>query len=135
MPDATAWAAAGSSLGGGPAPLARGELITLDPLPGIEFQQRALQDSVRVRTARIDAEGAADLHRAPGLMDMAVQGQHRLMALDRRPDGPRPDRLHEQPAALDDRLQRAVKHRSLVDGGPERRHVEVEHRAAGIGDV
>src|SRR5262249_15853220 len=46
-------------------PLARGELITLDALPGVELKQRTLQDPVRVGAARIDAESPADLHRAP----------------------------------------------------------------------
>src|SRR5258708_15648073 len=51
-------------------------------LPAFDRNDHALQEAFGVRAARIDGHGTADLPGCPRFVDMPVQGQDRLDALD-----------------------------------------------------
>src|SRR2546430_9524184 len=77
------------------------QLVALDSLLGVELDDRPHEHSFLVRAAWIDGQRLADLDRALALVDMAVEGQERLMPLDRPAHRGRPDRA-QRPAAMQD---------------------------------
>src|ERR671933_2693955 len=56
-----------------------------------QLDDRAVDDALAVRAAGVDAERRADLGDGPRLVDVAVQAEHRVVALDQRPDRARAD--------------------------------------------
>src|SRR5829696_7693350 len=72
--------------------LAAGQHEVLDLLLfAVEIDDDPQQLTLLVRAPRIDAQRAAEPVRAARLVDVAMQRERRLMALDRLPDGGRAD--------------------------------------------
>src|SRR5919112_1874021 len=92
------------------------------------------QDALAVLAAGVHAGRPPDALHAPRLVDVAVQRQHRAVALDRRP--------HRRAAGGDllahhgpRRRYARVELRALVDAGVERRDVGGEDRPPGVAQL
>lgn len=99
-----------------------------------EVDDRRAQHSLAVLAARVDAHGAPDLHDPARLVNMAVQANRRLVALDDRAHRGRPgvDLLADQgPGRVDGRVELCAH----VQARAERRHVQVEYRPLRVGQL
>src|SRR5918995_2933533 len=72
--------------------LSAGEHELLDPLFAVEIDDRPEQLSLLVGTPRVDTKRVADARVAARFVNMSVQGQRRLMLLDRGAHRLRPAR-------------------------------------------
>src|SRR6266487_848674 len=82
-----------------------------------------------VGAAGVDAQRLPEPVRAAGLVDVAVQRERRLVALDRLAHGRRPDGDRGAPRVLEVHLGGEL--RRIVEAGPVRRAVQAEDRALG----
>src|SRR5919201_4818305 len=62
--------------------LSRDELVVAQPLLPVERHERAVQHALGVLAAGVDADGLAELRDAARLVDVPVQCERRLVALD-----------------------------------------------------
>src|SRR5947209_4020593 len=108
------------------------ELVVAQPLLAVEHHERAVQHALAVFAARIDAHGSPDLRHSTRFVDVAVERDEWLVALDQLAYGLRAGGGHGYPAAPDDGLERGVELRGLVKRSPSRRDVQVEDAAAGL---
>src|ERR671931_2011979 len=70
------------------------ELVVLHlVLPRVDRDDRRLEDALLVRAPRVQRQRLADPRRALALVDVTVEGEHRLEPLDRVADRRRTDRL------------------------------------------
>src|SRR3990170_373279 len=88
--------------------------------------QSTVQDALGVLAARVQAQRAADLDRALGLVDVAVQSQERLVLLDGLTYRFAADSHPLNPGHPDLWAKVVVEKRSVVDVGAKRRAVRVE---------
>src|SRR6266566_545848 len=80
-----------------PPPLPLGELDVLD-FSRLDADERAVQDPFAVVRARIDADRPPKPGDAAALVDVAVQAERRLVALDQLPHGCRAGGGHHRVA-------------------------------------
>src|SRR6185437_7464557 len=77
------------------------QLIVLHlPLLGVDVHDRRLEDPLLVGAPWVQRERLADPRRALALVDVAVEGKHRLEVLDGIADGRRSDRPERLPPRL-----------------------------------
>src|SRR3990172_12144349 len=99
------------------------------PLPGLKFEHRAVEDALGVFAARIDQRGPAKLPDPSGLVDVAVQAEHRLVFQDGLPHSRAPDRDHIRlPDRVEDHAHVLCELRRSVNACVIRGHVDAEHR-------
>src|SRR5712691_3883604 len=103
-------------------PLSRDQLVVAQAFLAVEDDERAVEDALGVFASRVDADGLADLDHAARLVDVPVEGDGGLVALDDVAHGLRAGGGHRHRSAADDRL-------------PDRRHMQVEDGPLGIVDV
>src|SRR5258708_9297632 len=107
-------------------------VVALDSFLGIELNDWRHKHSLLVRASRVDGERLSDLYGPFALVNVAVQGNERLVAFDRlahRGGTHRSERSStvKQPQVRVDRGR-------LVETGLEGRAVEVEDGLGGIGE-
>src|SRR5215217_3829768 len=99
-------------------------------LLAVEVDHDPEQLTLFVRAPRVDAQRLAEPVRAARLVDVAVQGERRLVALDHAAHGGRADG-HGRPAGvLEAHVRRQL--RRIVEPGVVRRAVQAEDRALGL---
>src|SRR5579884_3703159 len=128
--------------GGALSALAAREYEALDLLLAVEIDHRAEQLTLLIGTARVDAQRPSEAPGGAALMDVAVQRQRRLVALDRVAHSRRADRLDRVAGVLQVHLLDPLGQLGLVllavgvpgcpVGPPARGHLEavdVDHAA------
>src|SRR5262245_5823090 len=106
--------------------LAAGQNEVLDLLLAVEIDDDPEQLTLFVRAAGVDAERVAEAVRPPRLVDVTVQGEPRLIALDHLPHGLRADRDGGAARVLERHVLGQL--RRLVEPGVVGRAVQVEDR-------
>src|SRR5579862_281951 len=101
----------------------------LDLFSALDVDHRTEQLALFIGAARVDAKGSAESLGPPRLVDVAVQRERRLVALDRVADRGRADRLDGMAGVLEIHLLRQL--RSVVKPGAIGRTVQAEDRALG----
>src|ERR1051326_2662336 len=109
-----------------PPYLAGRQLVSLEPLLPVEFQERAMQDALAVLAPRVQANGPTELRDAARLVDVAMERDQRLITIDHSANGLGSGGSHQHRAALNHRRKVRAHHGRRVDRGTDGRHVEVK---------
>src|SRR5438309_8190145 len=91
------------------------QLVSLESLFPVEFQQRAVKDALAVLAPGIHADGPTKFRDSARLVDVAVERDQRLIALDHCPHGLRSGGSHQHRASLNHRRKVRAHHWSRVN--------------------